>query len=172
MKNLSFLFNNKFFFIHKIFYNNKYLQRMKSVTLTAPSYNELKSLFIIRNLYIPTDLKVTPTQYTEICKRFVKGYEKLKENETIKKVMSEVNEYTYQLDRVGLKDRNVRSDDFTYGWIVKKNLYSFFLANLFIILCLPALILLTPFAYIVRNKAEHERIAVFQNLFIFYNVLI
>jgi len=133
---------------------------MKSVTLTAPSYNELKSLFIIRNLYIPTDLKVTPTQYTEICKRFVKGYEKLKENETIKSLMAEVNKYTNELDQVGLRDRNVKSDDFTYGWIVKKNLYSFFLAILFIILCLPALILLSPFAYILKTKAERERIAV------------
>lgn len=133
---------------------------MKAVTLTAPSYNELKSLFIIRSLYIPTDVKVTPTQFTEICKRFIKGYNKLKDNETIKKAMSKVNEYTNELDEVGLRDRNVRSDDFTYTWIVKKNLYSFFLANLFIILCLPALILLSPFAYIVKNKAEQERIAV------------
>ncbi len=133
---------------------------MKSVTLTAPSYNELKSLFIVRNLYIPTDVKVTPTQYAEICKRFTKGYEKLKENEIIKKEMEKLNEYTNELDKVGLKDRNVRSDDFTYGWIIKKNLYSFFLAALYIILSLPALILLSPFAYIVRNKAEEERIAV------------
>lgn len=140
---------------------------MKSVTLTAPSYNELNSLFIIRNLYIPTDVKLTPTQYTEICKRFVKGYEKLKENETIKKAMFQVNEYTNELDKVGLKDRNVRSEDFTYTWIVKKNLYSFFLATLFIILCLPALFLLTPFAYIVRNKAEQERIAVIMLPFAF-----
>lgn len=133
---------------------------MKSVTLTAPSYNELKSLFIVRNLYIPTDIKVTPTQYTEICKRFIKGYEKLKDNETIKKEMEKVNEYTNELDKVGLRDRNVKSDDFTYSWIIKKNLYSFFLAILYIILCLPALILLSPFAYIVKNKAEQERIAV------------
>lgn len=133
---------------------------MKSVTLTAPSYNELKSLYIIRNLYIPTDVKVTPTQYTEICKRFAKGYEKLKGNETIKKAMLQVNEYTNELDNVGLKDRNVKSDEFTYTWIFKKNLYAFFLAILYIILCLPALLLLSPFAYIVRNKAEQERIAV------------
>jgi len=133
---------------------------MKAVTLTAPSYNELKSLFLIRSLYIPTDVKVTPTQFTEICKRFIKGYNKLKDNETIKKAMSQVNEYTNELDKVGLRDRNVRSDDFTYTWIVKKNLYSFFLAILFIILCFPALLLLSPFAYIVKNKAEQERIAV------------
>jgi hypothetical protein len=153
---------------------------MKSVTLTAPSYNELKSLFIIRNLYIPTDLKVTPTQYTEICKRFVKGYEKLKENETIKSAMAEVNQYTNELDQVGLRDRNVKSDDFTYGWIVKKNLHSFFLAILFIILCFPALILLSPFACILKTKAERERIAVtfylctLKNLFkiLFYSKLL
>lgn len=146
---------------------------MKSVTLTAPSYNELKSLFIIRSLYIPTDVRVTPTQYTEICKRFAKGYEKLKDNETIKKAMSEVNEYTNELDKVGLRDRNVKSDDFTYTWIVRRNLYSFFLANLFIILCLPALLLLTPFAYIVRNKAEKERIAVrFKYNLCFFSIII
>ncbi len=137
---------------------------MKSVTLTAPTYNELKALFLVRKLYVPNDVKVTPTQYTEICKRFIKGYEKLKDNETIKKLMLQVNEYTVELDSVGFRDRNVSGDDFTYTWIVKKNIYAFFLAIWYILLCLPALILLTPFAYIIRNKAEQERIAVNKRL--------
>lgn len=143
---------------------------MKAVTLTASSYNELKSLFLIRNLYIPTDVKITPTQYSEICKRFVKGYEKLHDNEEITKAMKEVNEYTAELEKLGVRDRIVRSSDFNYSYIVKRSLSAFFLCLLFLILSLPSLIMLSPFAYIIKNKAESERIAV--SLFLLKKFLI
>ena len=133
---------------------------MKAVTLTAPSYNELKSLFLVRKLYIPSDVILTPTQFNELCKRFVKGYEKLKEIEDVKKVMLDVNKYTEDLENLGITDRNVKSEDFTYSWVIKKNLISCLLTIVFLLVCLPALIILLPFAYVVNNKAERERIAV------------
>jgi len=133
---------------------------MKAVTLTAPSYNELKSLFILRNLYVPKDVELSPTQFTELCKRFNKGYEKLKDNEEIKGALIRINEYAKQLDDLGIRDSNVKSDNFTHAWIIKENLLNFFVVIFFIILTLPALILLSPFALLVKYKAEKERIAV------------
>src|SRR5688572_12745548 len=35
--------------------------RMKSVTLTAPSYTELRSLLLVRKLYLPPDLRLSVT---------------------------------------------------------------------------------------------------------------
>ena len=133
---------------------------MKAVTLTAPSYNELRSLFILRNLYVPKDVELSPTQFTELCKRFNKGYEKLKDNEDIKGALVRVNEYAKQLEDLGIRDSHVKSENFTHAWIIKENLLNLFLVIFFIIITLPAVILLSPFALIVRNVAEKERIAV------------
>jgi uncharacterized protein YjiS (DUF1127 family) len=145
---------------------------MKAVTLTAPSYNELKSLFILRSLYVPKEVKLSPTQYTELCKRFIKGYEKLKENEDIKSALLKVNEYARQLDDLGIRDSDVKSENFNHAWIIKENLFNFFLVILYIIITLPAFILLSPFALIVQNVAEKERIAVnkYKNIIHFFNI--
>ena len=133
---------------------------MKAVTLTAPSYNELKSLFILRNLYVPKDVELTPTQFTELCKRFNKGYEKLKDNEDIKGVVVRINDYANDLENLGIRDSNVKSDNFTHAWIIKENLVNFFVVIFFIIVTLPAVVLLSPFMLMVKNKAEKERLAV------------
>lgn len=41
--------------------------RMREVTLTAPSYNELQAIYMARNLYLPKNITgFTPEQENEI----------------------------------------------------------------------------------------------------------
>jgi hypothetical protein len=133
---------------------------MKAVTLTAPSYQELRSLYLIRKLYVPNNVQLTATQYSEICKRFSKGYEKLKEREDTKHLVRMVNKYMNELELTGLGDHEVKVIDFTYKWMVRKTFWGFILFHIYLILSLPAIVLLSPFAYYIKVKAERERIAV------------
>jgi hypothetical protein len=130
---------------------------MKSVTLTAPSFPELRSLFFVRKLYVPPDAKLTPTQYNELCKRFSKGYEKLKDNEETQDMMKKVNKYINELESAGINDHEVKKIDFSYVWMVRKTFWSFVLFHIYLMYCLPAIFILSPFAYYVKVKAEKER---------------
>ena len=135
--------------------------RMKAVTLTAPSYQELRSLFLVRKLYVPPEAKLTATQYNELCKRFSKGYEKLKEREDTQVLIKKVNKYINELESTGINDHEVKKIDFNYVWIVRKSFWSFILFHIFLILCLPAIFILSPFAYLIKKKAEKERLLVY-----------
>lgn len=139
---------------------------MKAVTLTAPSYSHLKSLFFVRKLYVPTEVKLTPTQYSELCKRFSKGYEKLKELEDTKQIMAQVKKYMVELDKVGITDYEVKNLSLNYSWMVKRTIWSFILFHLYLILCLPFIIMFTPIAFFIKKKAEKERILVIFNIII------
>jgi glycerol-3-phosphate O-acyltransferase/dihydroxyacetone phosphate acyltransferase len=142
--------------------------RMKAVTLTAPSYQELRSLFLVRKLYVPPEAKLTATQYNELCKRFSKGYEKLKEREDTQILIKKVNKYINELESTGINDHEVKKIDFNYVWIVRKSFWSFILFHIFLILCLPAIFILSPFAYLIKKKAEKERLLVIKKLNSFY----
>jgi len=133
---------------------------MKSVTLSAPSYQELRSLFFVRKLYVPPDTDLSFTQYMELCKRFSKGYDKLKDRDTTKDIMRKVNNYIGELESTGINDHEVKNIRFTYVWIVRKSFWTFVLFHIYLTLCLPAIIILSPIGLLIRRKAEKERIAV------------
>lgn len=130
---------------------------MKAVTLTAPTYSELKAVYLVRKLYVPNDVKLTPTQYSELCKRFSKGYEKLKDHPDTIKAMKKVNKYIKELSYIGISDHEVKSINFSYIWLVRRSFWSFIFFHIFLVICLPAIIIMSPFAYIVQKKAERER---------------
>ena len=133
--------------------------KMKSVTLSAPTYLELKAIFFVRKLYIPVDAKLSPDQFSELCKRFSKGYEKLKHKEETKASIKKVNQYVSELESTGLNDNQVKKIDFTYAWLLKQTLYSLSLFLFLVIISLPGILLFGPFGLLIRKKAEKERIA-------------
>ena len=82
---------------------------MKAVTLRAPTYKELRALHLLRKIYLPKKVKLTPTQYSELCKNFAKGYEKLKENDDSNrklKLLRFANDYCRSSPNMQLKDRH------------------------------------------------------------------
>ncbi len=134
--------------------------RMKAVTLTASSFLELRSVHFVRKLYVPFGAKLTPLEYSELCKRFLKGYEKLKESEETKMVMMEISKYTRELENVGIHDHEVKEMSFTYGWMLKKTLIYVILFHLFLFFSLPGFLILAPLGYMIEKIAEKERLAV------------
>lgn len=133
---------------------------MKAVTLTAPTYMELRSLFLVRKLYVPPDTKLSPAQYSELCKRFTKGYERLKNLEETKDMMYKINKYIVELDSLGINDHEVQRIQFTYGWVVRKMILSVIYFHICLLISLPGLVILSPFGFFIKRKAEEERIKV------------
>lgn len=133
---------------------------MKAVTLTAPTYMELRSIFFMRKLYIPPKTHLTPTQFSELCKRFTKGYEKLKENDETKMMVTKINRYIRELESIGISDHEVKRMNFSYRWLLMKFLKSLLFFHLILIFSTPGIILVSPFGFYIVNKAEKEKIAV------------
>jgi hypothetical protein len=57
-------------------------KKMREVTLSAPSYKQLRQIYMARDLYMPRNAtkKYSKEQINEIYKRFFKGYSKFKDN--------------------------------------------------------------------------------------------
>lgn len=133
--------------------------RMKAVTLTAPSFTELRSLLLVRKLYLPPDLRLSPENYSLMCKRFSKGYEKLKEKQETKSLMTKIHKYIRELEMTGISDHEVRRIEFSLRWMFKQIIQNLIFFHLFLILSLPGLIVVFPFVVYLSKKAENERIA-------------
>jgi glycerol-3-phosphate O-acyltransferase/dihydroxyacetone phosphate acyltransferase len=133
--------------------------RMKAVTLTAPSFLELRSIFFIRKLYIPVNAELSPAQFSELCKRFNKGYAKLKDKDEIKPVIKKVQSYMEELELVGLTDSQVKKMDLTYTWLLRQTIISVIMFSLSLIISLPGIVIFVPAGIFIRYKAEKERIA-------------
>lgn len=134
--------------------------RMKAVTWTAPTYNELRSILFVRKLYAPPDTKLSPAAYSELCKRFAKGYFKLKELPETQNLMNEIKKYIIFLENTGVSDHEVKRMDFSFSWIIKKTFYSFFMLLILLVLTLPGVLIAYPFVLYLQKKAEKERLLV------------
>ena len=64
-----------------------------------------------------------------------------------------------ELDNAGLDDAEVKTIDDSYGFFVRKTIISFILFHVFLLFALPMIGITAPFLWIVKKKAEKERIA-------------
>jgi glycerol-3-phosphate O-acyltransferase/dihydroxyacetone phosphate acyltransferase len=133
---------------------------MKAVTLTAPSYMELRSLLLVRKLYVPPDIKLKPEIFTELSKRFANGYKKLQNNPEIKAMMSKIHKYIVEIETLGISDHEIRKMDLSYTWMIRKMFSSFLYFHYYLIPSIPGIVILFPFVIFLQKKAEKERLAV------------
>ena len=133
--------------------------RMKAVTITAPSFKESLCLGMGRSLYIPKDKHLPPEKYSELCKRFSKAYEEIRDRKDTKSLKRKIIRYMDELDNAGLDDAEVKTIDYSYGFFVRKTILSFILFHVFLLFALPMIGITAPFLWIVKKKAEKERIA-------------
>ena len=53
---------------------------MRTVTIQAPSYKELMNIFLMRKIYMPSNVKLTAKQEFETNQRFSIGFRKFKDH--------------------------------------------------------------------------------------------
>lgn len=133
-------------------------QRMKAVTLTAPSFKEYSCLLLARSLYVPNNVQLTKEKYSELCKRFSKGYEKLKDGKETKSLKRKLLRYVEELESAGIDDEEVKLIYYSYAWFVRKTILFFFLFHLYLLIALPMIAITAPFLWIIKKRAEKERL--------------
>lgn len=144
--------------------------RMKAVTLRAPSYEELRALHLLRKIYLPKKMKLTPTEYSELCKNFAKGYEKLKEDPDCQDKVRRINNYVKEIEEIAITDTEINNSDFKQAMMSRKFYWSTILFFLYFIFILPGYLMMIPFIIYIKRKAEKERVAV-GNIYIYISII-
>lgn len=80
---------------------------MRSVTIHAPTYSELRSVYIARSLYVPETERLTPEEEYIISRRLAEGYNKFKDHPEVQKIFNGLKAYRETLKRLGLSDEQV-----------------------------------------------------------------
>lgn len=89
---------------------------MREVTLNAPSYKELRQLYMAREIYMPSSRslgegqrKFTVEEVNEINKKFFKGFQAYRSTPELKTLLEEVDIYMKELKTYNVEDYQVKS---------------------------------------------------------------
>jgi len=134
-------------------------KRMKEVTMTAPSYNELQAIYMARNLYLPKNLQnFSPEQENEIYQRFAKGYNKMKDKPELQQLVEEITSYRKMLKLFCIDDQQVvlfKSNVLTQVFWMIVSLIRLVFSIIFV---LPGDIMTLPLSTMISFYAERERV--------------
>ena len=134
-------------------------KKLRSVTFSAPSFKELRAVYLARRLYLPTSKEqdYSEEELNELYKRFFKGYNQIKDEPDIKKLFDEVYDYGRGLKSLGIHDSQIFEVNFKTFDLIKKILISIFRLLVSLVFVLPGIITLLPLGYLNRYLAEKER---------------
>jgi glycerol-3-phosphate O-acyltransferase/dihydroxyacetone phosphate acyltransferase len=131
--------------------------QMKSVILTAPTYNEYMFLKMLRNLYVPEEEKLSAEKSYDLARRLAIIYNCVRDNKNAIQIKAQVMKYMDPLEKLGLEDEDLKEINVKYQILIKKFISSFLLFIIDLIIALPMFLLLFPLIIGVRKKAETER---------------
>ena len=80
---------------------------MKTCHIVAPSYSELASIFLVRNIYKPDMENLSAEKEQALNRRFSEGYQKLKDHPEIVAMLAKIKEYYNDLKVLNIKDSEV-----------------------------------------------------------------
>lgn len=82
-------------------------ESLRNVTLNAASYQELELLTLLRRLYQPEHIQLSPSEYMRLNRRFITGYERFKGDQRLQPLKERVIAYSTQLATLGLTDAHI-----------------------------------------------------------------
>lgn len=83
-------------------------EAIAAVTLNAPDWNTLRFAQTARRLYKPSGAMLTPAQYVELNRRFVRAYLEAPDDPESAAFRRGAEEYQARLDMLGLRDHQLR----------------------------------------------------------------
>ena len=131
--------------------------QMRSVILTAPNYKEYMLVKMLRDLYIPSDIQLTPEKSTDLARRISHIYNMVRDNKNAKQIRLKVMKYMEPLEKLGLEDKDLKEVNLSYDILIVKFIISLLLFIINLILALPMFIIALPLLKFVNKKAEEER---------------
>lgn len=79
-------------------------RKMQDVTLHADNYEQLKSVFLARRMYLhPSEEKYySNEEVNELTKRFANGFNHMKNEPGMKRVLSDIKQYREDIKSLGI----------------------------------------------------------------------
>jgi hypothetical protein len=130
---------------------------MRSVILTAPNYKEYMLVKMLTNLYIPSDIQLTPEKSTDLARRISHIYNMVRDNKNAKQIKLKVMKYMDPLEKLGLEDKDLKEVNLSYDILIIKFIISLLLLIINLIFALPMIVIALPLLKFVNKKAEDER---------------
>jgi len=132
---------------------------MRSVIVTAESFNELQLIHTVRRLYQRASSGITTDQKQDISRRFSAAYRILKEKwgdnfpTELAELKKKIEDYQKTLDHWGLKDYQVGHLDTRYSTLLYKFLHGFFVG---LIAFIPTIFLNLPVGLLAKLWSHKE----------------
>jgi glycerol-3-phosphate O-acyltransferase/dihydroxyacetone phosphate acyltransferase len=137
-------------------------RRLRDVWITAENFEELQLIINSRRLFRHSKEKYTPERKMEMNKSFNKAYKYLKakygELEDVKQVSHLISKYNSALQRIGVKDSQVRSSHLSRFRMVIYSLYSLVSVVFRLVFVLPSWVFIGIIGVYIRQSAEKERV--------------
>ena len=133
--------------------------KLRSVRLSAPSYKELVNLHYVKEIYAE-EVTMGAEQNFQVFKVFCDLYSKINEERDVKIFMEKVNSLRKDLKFLGIKPRELFSEEKILGPKTYKVVLKIFFSWLFLV---PFFIFFLPIRYVLLKIAETKREAAVSN---------
>lgn len=67
----------------------------------------MMSVFLLKTIYKPDRATITQEQDIELNKKFIKGYDKMKDNSEMSELVEQIKRYRSNLRKIGIEDFQV-----------------------------------------------------------------
>ncbi len=128
-------------------------ESLTGVTLNAPDWSTLRFIQAARRLYKPATAKLSPGQYIELNRRFVKTYLDSGTEPEMVAFRDEVDDYQSRLEVLGLKDYHLRQK-VSVGKAFRRLATRSILMMLLLPVAIPAVLLHLPVGWIAAVVGE------------------
>ena len=131
--------------------------QMKSVTLTAPTYQEYMLIKMLRTLYVPNYMELPAEKSSDYARWISHIYNEKKDNNETKEINPKVEKYMFSLEQLGIEDSDLLEISLNYSLLRKQFFFSLIIFLVNLIFLFPMLIISLPLLFWVYSTAEFER---------------
>ena len=131
--------------------------QMKSIILTAPTYQEYMLIRMLRNLYFPNYMELPAEKSSDYARWISHIYNEKRDSNETKEIKAKVEKYMFSLEQLGIEDSDLMEISLNYSLLRKQFFFSLIIFLVNLIFLFPMLFISLPLLFWVHSTAEFER---------------
>ena len=131
--------------------------QMKSIILTAPTYQEYMLIKMLRNLYVPNYMELPAEKSSDYARWISHIYNEKRDSSETKEIKAKVEKYMFSLEQLGIEDSDLMEISLNYSLLRKQFFFSLIIFLVNLIFLFPMLFISLPLLFWVHSTAEFER---------------
>ena len=131
--------------------------QMKSIILTAPTYQEYMLIKMLRNLYVPNYMELPAEKSSDYARWISHIYNEKRDSNETKEISAKVEKYMFSLEQLGIEDSDLMEISLNYSLLRKQFFFSLIIFLVNLIFLFPMLFISLPLLFWVHSTAEFER---------------